>query len=53
MTQETIIKKEKALAKTIKVSPQTHEQLRVLAFKKNIKIKAVIELLLKEHGKSV
>ncbi len=51
MTTET--KKEAAIIappKTIKVSATTHEQLRVIAFKKNIKIKAVIELLLKEYA---
>jgi len=48
MTQE--IKEVAVLPKTVKVSPATHEQLRVLAFKKNIKIKALIDLLLKEHA---
>lgn len=54
MIQETTKKGAVITApKTIKVSAPTHEQLRTIAFKKNIKIKAVIELLLKEYGKSI
>jgi len=37
--------------KTIKVSDATHEALRTLAFKKDMKIKELIEYLLKEYGK--
>jgi len=36
--------------KTIKVSVQTHEALRVLAFKNDLKIKALIEYLIKEFN---
>jgi len=37
--------------KTVKVSPETHEALRVLAFKRDLKIKKLIELLVKETNK--
>lgn len=36
--------------KTIKVSVETHEALRVLAFKNDLKIKALIELLIKKFN---
>lgn len=48
MITETI-KKEGAKIKTVKISAATHEQLRILAFKKNIKIKALIEMIIKEY----
>ena len=35
----------------IKISEQAYETIRVLAFKKRLTIKAVIDLLLKEYEK--
>lgn len=35
--------------KSIKVSVETHEKLRTIAFKKKLKIKLLIELLLKKY----
>jgi len=46
MKQE--IKKQKD--KNVRVSPETHEALRVLAFKNDLKIKALIEYLIKEFN---
>lgn len=43
------MKQEKRKDKTIKVSLDTHESLRVLAFKKDLKIKKLIEVILKEY----
>lgn len=47
MKQET----KKQTQKTVKVSPETHEGLRVLAFKKDVKINKLVEILLKEYNK--
>ena len=46
MKQE--IKKQKD--KNVRVSLETHEALRVLAFKNDLKIKALIEYLIKEFN---
>ena len=34
--------------KSVRVSPETHEALRVLAFKRDLKIKKLIEVLVRE-----
>ena len=36
--------------KTIRVSPEDHEALRVLAFKNDLKIKALITELIKQYN---
>lgn len=45
------MQQEKQKDKTVKVSSETHEALRVLAFKRDLKIKKLIELLVKETNK--
>jgi len=39
----------KQTQKTVKVSVETHEGLRVLAFKKDVKINKLVEILLREY----
>ena len=37
--------------KTVRISPEDHEALRVLAFKNDLKIKALITELIKQFNK--
>lgn len=45
------MEQEKQKDKSVRVSPETHEALRTLGFKRDLKIKKLIEVLVKESKK--